>query len=154
MPRFRLFSHVWRSVIGCYTSQSLPLSHPAQQLGCYKSLVLGSAAFFSYNARLKTALGGSDLDSHYRLFPKICLALITIAYCRIFPQPLSVRHSFQSQRFLFWAIQKRTDIHICSKSNSSDNYSSSHHAWKQRTAPISRIGLVSDTEVQNTTSGH
>lgn len=149
MPRFRLFSHVWRSVIGCYTSQSLPLSRPAQQLGCYKSLVLGSAAFFSYNAGLKTALGGSDLGSHYRLFPKICLAFITIAYCRIFPQPLSVRHSFQSQKFLFWAIQK-----FCSKSNSSDNYSSSHHAWKDRTAPISGIGLVSDTEVQNTTSGH
>lgn len=114
----------------------------------------GLSCIFFLQCRLKIALGGSDLDSDYSLFPKICLAVVTITYCRVLPQSLSVKHSFQSQQFFFWAIQKGTDMHICSKSKSSDSSSSSHHTRKWRTALISRIGLVSDIDTQTTTSGH
>lgn len=74
MPRLSLFSDVWRSVVGCYTSRvpPAPTQHGSQD-STGKTLLLGSAAFFSYSAGVKIALGGSDLLSDYSLFPKICL---------------------------------------------------------------------------------
>lgn len=131
-----------------------PLSVSAQRTKCYKSNThIGLSYSFFLQCRLKIALGGSDLDSDYSLFPKICLAVVTITYYRVFSQSLSVRHSFQSQQFFFWAMQKGTDVHICSKSKSSGCSSSAHHARKWRTAPISGVGLVFDTDRQNTASG-
>lgn len=119
-----------------------------------QTLTWSWAAVFLLQCSLKIALGESDLDSDYSLFPKTCLPVVTITYCRVCPQSLAVRRSFQSQQFFFWAIQKGTNMHICSKSKSSDSSSSCHHARKWRTAPISRIGLVFDADTQNTTSGH
>lgn len=65
--------------------ESPPLSLPAQQTECYKSNSQIGLSYSFLQCRLKIALGGSDLDSDYSLFPKICLAVVTITYCSLSP---------------------------------------------------------------------
>lgn len=68
------------------------------------------------------------MDSDYSLFPKIYLAVV-ITYCRAFPQYKAL---FPKSALL--GCLEGIDIHICSKSRSSNSSFNSHHAKKRRTA--------------------
>lgn len=86
-----LLKDVWRAVAEGYTLPESPLSLLAQQTESNESLTLDWTADFLM-CGLKIVLGECDLSSDYTLFPEICLAVVRITYCRVFTQPLSVRH--------------------------------------------------------------